>query len=106
AVKLKTRELHVTPEENGVAIALKLRGQRKDYFRLDAEKRGDLESLLDKLARLPPGAAASAPTGGALEGRFRVALGGRRLSAMVSALPTLHGRRYTLRLLDEQLLGR
>lgn len=111
AVKLKTRELHVSPEENGVTIALKLRGHRKDYFKLNLEKRGDLESLLDKLARLPPSAAASAPTasshtGSPLEGRFRVALGGRRLSAMVSALPTLHGRRYTLRLVDEQLLGR
>lgn len=105
AVKLKTRELHVIPEEDKVALGYRLRGQRKDYFILDRDKRNDFESLLDRLARIPPTAAASSPTGPGAEGRFRVVIAGRRLSALVSALVTLNGRRYRVRLVDEKLLG-
>ncbi len=106
AVKLKTRELHVIPEEDRVALGFKLRGQRRDHFVLEREKRGDLEALLDRLARLPPAAASASPTGPGAEGRFRLVIAGRRLSALVHALATLHGRRYRLRLVDEKLLGR
>jgi type IV pilus assembly protein PilB len=100
AIKLKTREIHFVPEETRVAVWFRLRNERREYFTLAAEKKSDLENLLDKLARL-------APQGGlaALEGRFRVVISGRRVSAMVSALATLYGRRYMIRLVDEQLLG-
>jgi type IV pilus assembly protein PilB len=100
AIKLKTREIHFVPEETRIAIWFRLRQERREYYTLNGEKKNDLESLIDKLARLNPQGGLAA-----LEGRFRVVIAGRRLSAMVSALSTLYGRRYMIRLVDEQLMG-
>lgn len=101
AVRRRTREIHLEPLEEGLRVRYRVRGELQDGDLIPAEVR-------DRVTRRARSLAGAGARGGSLpaEGRFRLNIRGRRLRATLSAMPTLHGERIVVKILDESLLAR
>ncbi len=96
AVKRRASDVHVQPYADKLQIRLRIDGVLYDYLRLPLQLLDETVSRIKIIAhmniaekRLPQ------------DGRTTVSIGERRIDLRVSTLPTCHGERVVLRLLDK-----
>ncbi len=96
AVKRRASDLHVQPLENGVVMRLRVDGVLVDYLRPGGHLHDEIVSRIKIMGgmdiaekRLPQ------------DGRTTVRIGDRLIDLRISTIPTAHGERAVLRLLDK-----
>lgn len=95
AVKNRGSDIHVEPFEKGLSVRLRIDGVLTEVLALPARVTPLLVSRIKVMARLDI-AEKRVPQ----DGRISLTLGGRALDVRVSTLPSRHGERVVLRLLD------
>jgi len=96
ALKDRASDIHVEPEEEDLRVRYRIDGAMQTVMTLPKNVQPALTSRVKVLARLNI-AERRLPQDGA----FELALDDRRIDFRVSTLPTLHGERLALRLLDK-----
>lgn len=96
AAAQQASDIHIEPGETVVRVRYRVDGKLRNVVKLPAELHAPLVSrikILSKLkideARLPQ------------DGRFNVQVGGHEIDLRVSTLPTIHGEKVVIRLLDK-----
>lgn len=96
-VELRASDIHIEPQEKAVAVRVRVDGLLQDVERLPKWTQGALISRIKILSnmdiaekRLPQ------------DGRFRVESEGRRIDLRVSTLPTMHGEKIVIRIVDQE----
>lgn len=95
AVRDQASDLHLEPTADGVRVRLRVDGVLVEATRLDASVHAGLISRVKVLAELDI-AEHRAPQ----DGRAELDVLGRHIDARISVLPTIHGEKAVLRLLD------
>ncbi|MBK5920933.1 type II secretion system protein GspE [Rhodothalassium salexigens] len=96
AVRQNASDIHVEPFEGHLAIRLRVDGVLQEVADLGARLAPVIVSRIKVMARMDI-AEKRVPQ----DGRISLALGGRSLDVRVSTLPSRHGERVVLRLLDK-----
>ncbi len=96
AVKRRSSDLHVQPLEDGVVVRLRVDGVLVDYLKPGRHLHDEIVSRIKIMGgmdiaekRLPQ------------DGRTTVRIGDRLIDLRISTIPTAHGERAVLRLLDK-----
>jgi len=96
AVGLQASDIHIEAGEEFVRVRYRIDGRLQDIIRLPVELHAPLLSRIKILSelkidetRLPQ------------DGRFNVVAGGKEIDLRVSTLPTVHGEKAVLRILDK-----
>jgi type IV pilus assembly protein PilB len=97
AVELRASDLHIEPQEKAVGVRVRVDGLLQDLERLPKWTQGALISRIKILASLDI-AEKRVPQ----DGRFRVEAEGRRIDLRVSTLPTMHGEKVVIRIIDQE----
>jgi len=97
AVELRASDLHIEPQEKTVGVRVRVDGLLQDLERLPKWTQGALVSRIKILSSLDI-AEKRIPQ----DGRFRVETEGRRIDLRVSTLPTLHGEKIVIRIIDQE----
>jgi type IV pilus assembly protein PilB len=97
AVELRASDLHIEPQEKSVGVRLRVDGLLQDLERLPKWTQGALISRIKILASLDI-AEKRIPQ----DGRFKVESEGRRIDLRVSTLPTMHGEKVVIRIIDQE----
>ena len=97
AVEMRASDIHIEPHEKGVGVRIRVDGLLQDLERLPKWTQGALTSRVKILASLDI-AEKRLPQ----DGRFRVELEGRRIDLRVSTLPTAHGEKIVIRIVDQE----
>jgi len=97
AVELRSSDIHIEPHEKGVGVRVRVDGLLQDLERLPKWTQGALTSRVKILASLDI-AEKRLPQ----DGRFRVEMEGRRIDLRVSTLPTAHGEKIVIRIVDQE----
>ena len=97
AVEFRASDLHIEPQEKAVGVRLRVDGLLQDLERLPKWTQGALISRIKILASLDI-AEKRIPQ----DGRFRVEAEGRRIDLRVSTLPTMHGEKIVIRIVDQE----
>ena len=97
AVEMRASDIHVEPHEKGVGVRIRVDGLLQDLERLPKWTQGALTSRVKILASLDI-AEKRLPQ----DGRFRVEMEGRRIDLRVSTLPTAHGEKIVIRIVDQE----
>lgn len=97
AVELRASDIHIEPQEKAVGVRVRVDGLLQDLERLPKWTQGALVSRIKILAALDI-AEKRIPQ----DGRFRVETEGRRIDLRVSTLPTLHGEKIVIRIVDQE----
>jgi type IV pilus assembly protein PilB len=97
AVELRASDIHIEPHETGVGVRVRVDGLLQDLERLPKWTQGALTSRVKILATLDI-AEKRLPQ----DGRFRVEMEGRRIDLRVSTLPTAHGEKIVIRIVDQE----
>jgi type IV pilus assembly protein PilB len=97
AVEFRASDIHLEPQEKAVTVRIRVDGLLQDLERLPKWTQGALISRIKILStmdiaekRLPQ------------DGRFRVESEGRRIDLRVSTLPTMHGEKIVIRIVDQE----
>ncbi len=96
AAGLAASDIHLEAAEQYVRVRYRLDGQLRDIVRLPTELHAPLISRIKILAKLKID-----ETRLPQDGRFDVMVGGKAIDLRVSTLPTVHGEKVVLRLLDK-----
>ena len=96
AVKRKASDIHVEPYETKLTVRLRIDGVLQDVLNLPGRLAPVLVSRIKVMARLDI-AEKRIPQ----DGRISLTIGGRAIDVRVSTLPSRHGERVVLRLLDK-----
>lgn len=99
AVSQHARDVHIEPRGEELSIRYRIGGVLHEAMALPKEILSGLQPRLQLLAGL------SFTQGSAQEGRFKVHMNTKTLSVRISILPTAHGDKIVLRLLEEGSLG-
>jgi type IV pilus assembly protein PilB len=97
AVEMRASDIHVEPMEKVVGVRVRIDGLLQDLERLPKWTQGALTSRIKILASLDI-AEKRLPQ----DGRFRVEIDGRRIDLRVSTLPTAHGEKIVVRIVDQE----
>jgi type IV pilus assembly protein PilB len=97
AVDLRASDVHIEPLDKAVGVRVRVDGLLQDLERLPKWTQGALISRIKILAALDI-AEKRIPQ----DGRFRVETEGRRIDLRVSTLPTLHGEKIVIRIVDQE----
>ena len=97
AVELRASDIHIEPQDKGVGVRVRVDGLLQDLERMPKWTQGALISRIKILAALDI-AEKRVPQ----DGRFRVESEGRRIDLRVSTLPTLHGEKIVIRIVDQE----
>jgi general secretion pathway protein E len=100
AVRQGASDVHIEPYEESLLIRLRVDGVLREVLRLPARIAQMLVSRVKVMARLDI-AERRVPQ----DGRVGLTLGGRSLDVRVSTLPSRHGERVVLRILDKEQAG-
>ena len=95
AIRNRGSDIHVEPFEDSLSVRLRIDGVLKEVLALPARTAPVLVSRIKVMARLDI-AEKRVPQ----DGRISLTLGGRAIDVRVSTLPSRHGERVVLRLLD------
>ncbi|WEK53399.1 MAG: ATPase, T2SS/T4P/T4SS family [Candidatus Cohnella colombiensis] len=95
AVQLKVSDIHVDPGENNVAIRYRVDGVLRNERTIPKQMQGFITARLKIMARLNI-AERRLPQ----DGRMKMQFDMRQIDVRVSSLPTIHGEKIVLRLLD------
>jgi len=96
AVKKRASDIHVEPFESRLSVRLRIDGVLAEIISLSSRLSPLLVSRIKVMARLDI-AEKRVPQ----DGRISLTLGGRALDVRVSTLPSRHGERVVMRLLDK-----
>ncbi|MGF1605430.1 MAG: type II secretion system ATPase GspE [Rhodothalassiaceae bacterium] len=96
AIRAEASDIHVEPYEGRLSVRLRIDGVLTEVADLSARLSSVIISRLKVMARLDI-AEKRVPQ----DGRMSLSLGGRSLDVRVSTLPSRHGERVVLRLLDK-----
>jgi len=96
AVEMRASDIHIEPQERGVGVRVRVDGLLQDLERLPKWTQGAMISRVKILASLDI-AEKRMPQ----DGHFRVELEGRRIDMRVSTLPTAHGEKIVIRIVDQ-----
>jgi type IV pilus assembly protein PilB len=97
SVEMRASDIHLEPQERGLNVRVRVDGMLQDLERLPKWTQGALVSRIKILASLDI-AEKRLPQ----DGRFRVELDGRRIDLRVSTLPTAHGEKVVIRIVDQE----
>ncbi len=97
AIRLGASDIHIEPFERRLAVRLRVDGQLRDIVQPRRELAPLLTSRIKVMARLDI-AEKRIPQ----DGRISLRLAGREVDVRVSTLPSTHGERVVMRLLDKQ----
>ncbi len=97
AVEMRSSDIHIEPQEKGVGVRIRVDGLLQDMERLPKWTQGALISRIKILCSLDI-AEKRLPQ----DGRFRVEIDGRRIDFRVSTLPTDHGEKIVIRIIDQE----
>ncbi|WP_119681662.1 type II secretion system ATPase GspE [Indioceanicola profundi] len=97
AVKSRSSDVHLEPYETRLAVRLRVDGVLREILELPARLAPLVISRVKVMARLDI-AERRIPQ----DGRVSLAIGGRSIDVRVSTLPSRHGERVVLRLLDKE----
>ena len=97
AVEMRSSDIHIEPQEKGVGVRIRVDGLLQDMERLPKWTQGALTSRIKILSSLDI-AEKRLPQ----DGRFRVEIDGRRIDFRVSTLPTDHGEKIVIRIVDQE----
>ena len=97
AVDMRASDIHIEPQDKAVGVRIRVDGLLQDLERLPKWTQGALISRIKILANLDI-AEKRVPQ----DGRFRVETEGRRIDLRVSTLPTMHGEKIVIRIVDQE----
>src|SRR3989441_2080584 len=97
AVEIRASDIHIEPQEKGVGVRCRVDGLLQDLERLPKWTQGALVSRIKILATLDI-AEKRLPQ----DGSFRVEIDNRRIDLRVSTLPTAHGEKIVIRIVDQE----
>ena len=97
AVKLQASDIHIEPFEQDLVVRVRVDGVLRELLRPNRKLAPLLVSRLKVMAKLDI-AEKRVPQ----DGRIALKIGGRPVDVRVSSLPSKHGERIVLRLLDKQ----
>jgi len=100
AVRQGASDIHVEPFETSLVVRMRIDGILKEALKLPARVATVVVSRLKVMARLDI-AERRIPQ----DGRISLTLGGKALDVRVSTLPSRHGERVVLRILDKEQAG-
>jgi type IV pilus assembly protein PilB len=95
AAERRASDIHIEPQADGTAIRFRVDGMLRDYQRIQKILQNSVASRIKILSDMDI-AERRAPQ----DGRFLVKIGGRRIDLRVSTLPTQHGEKVVMRLLE------
>lgn len=95
AAERRASDIHIEPQSDGTAVRFRVDGMLRDYQRLQKVLQNSVASRIKILSEMDI-AERRAPQ----DGRFLVKIGGRRIDLRVSTLPTQHGEKVVMRLLE------
>jgi type IV pilus assembly protein PilB len=95
AAERRASDIHIEPQSDGTAVRFRVDGMLRDYQRLQKVLQNSVASRIKILSDMDI-AERRAPQ----DGRFLVKIGGRRIDLRVSTLPTQHGEKVVMRLLE------
>lgn len=100
ALKKRVSDIHIEPEENKLRIRYRIDGQLYDVFTLTKNHQNAVLARLKIVSglditesRLPQ------------DGRFKIRMEAREVDFRVSALPTIFGQKFVLRILDRSSIN-
>lgn len=96
AMKQRATDIHVEPYEGSVVVRFRIDGVLRDRLKLPRSHQAPLTSRIKVMARMDI-AEHMAPQ----DGRIGITVGGRAVDVRVNSVPTQHGERMALRLLDK-----
>jgi general secretion pathway protein E len=96
AITQGASDIHIEPYETGVSVRLRIDGVMRDLLQAPARAKSRLVSRIKVMARLDI-AEKRLPQ----DGRMSLSLGGRSVDVRVSTLPSRHGERVVMRILDK-----
>ncbi|MBL8549602.1 MAG: type II secretion system ATPase GspE [Hyphomonadaceae bacterium] len=96
AISQGASDIHVEPYENAVIIRLRIDGVLREILQVPSQAKARLVSRIKVMARLDI-AEKRLPQ----DGRVSLSLGGRGVDVRISTLPSRHGERVVMRLLDK-----
>jgi type IV pilus assembly protein PilB len=99
AVQLRASDMHLEPRPSGLLPRYRVDGQLRSGGEIPAELRPAITSRLKVLADLD-----ISETRLPQDGRFRATIGGHVFDFRVSTLPSIHGEKIVMRLLDRSAL--
>src|SRR6267142_1716723 len=97
AVEMRASDIHVEPQDKWVGVRCRVDGLLQDLERLPKWTQGALVSRIKILASLDI-AEKRLPQ----DGSFRVEIDTRRIDLRVSTLPTAHGEKIVIRIVDQE----
>ena len=97
AVEMRASDIHVEPQDKWVGVRCRVDGLLQDLERLPKWTQGALVSRIKILATLDI-AEKRLPQ----DGSFRVEIDNRRIDLRVSTLPTAHGEKIVIRIVDQE----
>jgi general secretion pathway protein E len=96
AVKEKASDIHIEPYENEIVVRFRIDGALQDKMQVPKRHSGSLASRVKILAKLNI-AEKRVPQ----DGRIQIKVAGKDIDVRISVLPTAHGERIVMRLLDK-----
>lgn len=96
AVKEKTSDIHIEPYENEIVVRFRIDGALHDKMQLPKRHLGSLVSRIKIIGKLNI-AEKRVPQ----DGRISIKVAGKDIDVRLSVLPTSHGERIVMRLLDK-----
>jgi general secretion pathway protein E len=96
AINQSASDIHLEPYEHTIIVRLRIDGVMREILQAPAKVKARLVSRIKVMARLDI-AERRVPQ----DGRMSLTLGGRSVDVRVSTLPSRHGERVVLRLLDK-----
>ncbi|MFY9691380.1 MAG: ATPase, T2SS/T4P/T4SS family, partial [Candidatus Acidiferrales bacterium] len=97
AAAKKASDIHIEPQQGETAVRLRVDGILRDFQRIPRALQNQVASRVKILSDMDI-AERRAPQ----DGRFVVKIAGRRIDLRVSTLPTQHGEKVVLRLLESE----
>jgi type II secretory ATPase GspE/PulE/Tfp pilus assembly ATPase PilB-like protein len=95
AVKSRVTDIHLEPFEDCVLVRFRVDGALHERLRLDKNRQAPLVSRLKVMARMDIAERFSSQ-----DGRIGITIGGKSVDIRVGVVPTRHGERVALRILD------
>ncbi|GAB7386580.1 GspE/PulE family protein [Bacillaceae bacterium] len=97
AVRMKASDIHIDPQENGIRVRYRIDGILRTQRELPSHMLGGITARLKVLGNLNI-AESRLPQ----DGRFELDIDRRKVDIRISTLPTVHGEKTVLRILDLQ----
>lgn len=96
AVKERASDIHIEPYENEVVVRFRVDGSLRDTMKVPKRAHGSLSSRIKIIGKLNI-AEKRVPQ----DGRIGIKVAGKDIDVRLSVLPTAHGERIVMRLLDK-----